>query len=242
MADIVTGTVTGQVDVSQLLMGQSDIRREQASDAAISQIENLKGFDRVNSDTLKSAWANTDATKDARHDVADRISATAAADSATQAAYFIAQQKNAMDAAAVAATTAATNEAGTLALQNAIAASGAQVAAANALAAATNAAAIQLDAAKTAAAVALSQAHLGFAVVTDGNATRALINTLKMDELNRLLTERNSAILESRGDSRLFGLSNQINALHSQFQAAAQGTVNFGTMGNNTPTSTNNVV
>ena len=75
-----------------------------------------------------------------------------------------------------------------------------------------------------------------------------------MDELNRLLGERNAEIIEQRGDSRYYkdgmqnvqtnALSSQINALHSQFQAATQGTVNFGTMSGSagTSSSTNNTV
>lgn len=264
MADIITGTTTGFVNNTpdSTLQGVSDIRREAEVAAALSQLENMKGFDRVNSDVLKTGWANSDVTKDARHDIVDRIAGVDANSSAQNAAYFIAQQKNATDAAAVAATTAAVNEAGILALQNSIAASANNVATANALAAATNAAAIQLDAAKNAAANALAQQMIGQQIVADGDRTRALINDHKYHDLNRLLVERNAEIVEERHESRHYrdrygdaqnqgmwtNLQSQLQMFQSQLtetrQAAQQGTVNFGTMSGNAGrnTSTNNVV
>ena len=211
MADIVTGTVTGQLDTSTIQAAFSDVRRETALEAGDIRREGAKEA----SDTRAANEANT-----------DRIVAQ-------DTAYFIAgQSQNFSNATSLAALTASTN------------ANFNQTLAAIQLAGQQSAAATALEGARSAAASALGQALLGTAIATDGAATRALMNSLKMDELNRMLGERNAVIVESRGDARLFGLSNQINALHSQFQAASQGTVNFGTMSGSagTNTSTNNVV
>lgn len=99
------------------------------------------------------------------------------------------------------------------------------------------------------------------AIRTEGDATRALINHNYNNTLrDELMTARN-ALIEVRGDvrhwehegrrhdrdflnSNIAAVSNQVNALHSQFQSATQGTVNFGSMSGNAGrnTSTNNVV
>jgi len=88
MADIVTGTVSGQVDVTQLLMGQADIRREQAVESAV-----------VSANVKESGWQNLNKTAE----VSDRIT-----DQDT--AYFIAGQAvNFQNATALAALTASSN-------------------------------------------------------------------------------------------------------------------------------------
>ena len=88
MAEIVTGTVSGQVDVTQLLMGQSDIRREQALEAN-GVVDAVK----------TSAWANSDRTGSE----ADRVVAQ-------DTAYFIAAQaQNFSNATALAALKASTD-------------------------------------------------------------------------------------------------------------------------------------
>jgi len=232
MADIVTGTVTGQLDVTSIIEGQSDIRRENV-------VESKDVIDAVKT----SGWANSDRTGTE----ADRVVAQ-------DTAYFIAgQQYSFQNATAVAALKASTDMQFASVL-NSINTQGALGQAATGLEGAKTAAAVALAGEKQAAATALAQALLGQQIVSDGNATRALINSLKMDELNRALIERNAEIVENRGDSRYWhgkysnsqseSLSSQINALHSQFQQATQGTVNFGTMTGNAGrnTSTNNVV
>jgi hypothetical protein len=229
MADIVTGSVTGQLDVTSLIEGHSDIRRESAHQSADIRRENAKEASDVIDQIKTSAWANSDRTGTE----ADRVVAQ-------ETAYFIAgQSQNFSNATALAALKAGTDMqfANTLAAINSSAQQGQ--------------AATALEGAKNAAATALGQANITNAIATDGNATRSLINSLKMDELNRVLAERQAEIIEYRGDSRHYrdgvsnlqsaALSNQINALHSQFQAATQKTVNFGTMGANTNTSSNNV-
>jgi hypothetical protein len=115
-------------------------------------------------------------------------------------------------------------------------------------------AAVQLAVAQAATATALASASISQQIVHDGNATRALFQEITREELNRKLIERNAEAVECRAESRYYqnGMTNgqfssvasQINALHSQFQSATQGTVNFGSMSGNAGrnTSTNNVV
>ena len=61
MADIITGTVTGSVDNTKdlILSGVADLRRELANESTGIQLENMKGFDRVNADVLRSAASGT---------------------------------------------------------------------------------------------------------------------------------------------------------------------------------------
>jgi hypothetical protein len=229
MADIVTGTVSGQLDTTSIMQDHADIRREAAQNTADIRRETAKEASDVIDATKTAAWANSDRTGTE----ADRVVAQ-------DTAYFIAaQSQNFSNATALAALKAGTD----MQFANTL---GAISQAAQAGQAAT-----ALEGAKTSAAIALGQALLGQQLVADGNSTRALINALKMEELNRVLSERQAEIIEQRGDSRYYRdgmtnlqantLSSQINALHSQFQQATQKTVNFGTMGANTTSASNNV-
>lgn len=118
------------------------------------------------------------------------------------------------------------------------------------------------DEATTAAQAAVVAGYLARELAaSEGAATRALINSQYADGLRDKL----SAVIASeallRGEVRhwehegrrfereigqygINNLSNQVAALHSQFQSATQGTVNFGSMSGNAGrnTSTNNVV
>lgn len=232
MADIVTGTVTGQVDVTQLLMGQSDIRREQEEIGSNVRRETAKEASDLTDAVKTSAWANADRTGTE----ADRVVAQ-------DTAYFIAGQSQAFSTAtALAALTASNN------------ANFNQTLAAIQLAATQTAAAATLAGSKAEAASALGQALIGQQIVADGASTRALVNELKMADLNRMLIERNADIVDHRSDARYYqqqygnaqfaAVTSQVNSLNSQFQEARQGTVNFGTMSGSagTQNSTNNVV
>jgi hypothetical protein len=230
MADIVTGTVTGQLDTTDLLRLGGDIRREQEAIGSTIRRETAKEASDLQ-DTVKTAgWANSDRTGTE----ADRVVAQ-------DTAYFIAQQQYAFNnATAVAALKAGTDMqfANTLAAINS--------------AALTGQAATALEGAKTAAAAALGQALIGQQIVADGEKTRALVNSLKFDELNRMLVERNAEIVENRGDSRYWQgqhnnsqyaqLTSQVNALNSQLTETRQGMVNFGSMTGVGQTSTANSV
>jgi hypothetical protein len=254
MADIVTGTTTGQLDLTAVLQDHADIRREAALNTADIRREQEQIGSDIRRETAKEASDVIDATKTAAWANSDRTGTEADRVVAQDTAYFIAaQSQNFSNATALAALTASNNANFNQTLA-AIQLAGQQSTAAAALEGAKNAAATALEGAKAAAAAALGQAMIGTAIVADGNSTRALINTLKMEELNRVLTERQAEIIEQRGDARYYkdgmnnvqtnALSSQINALHSQFQAATQGTVNFGTMSGSagTNTSTNNTV
>lgn len=218
MADIVTGTVSGQVDMSDVNRSIADVRREQESIGADIRRETAKEASDVIDNVKTAAWANSDRTGTE----ADRVVAQ-------DTAYFIAGQSQAFsNATAIAALKAGTD------MQFANTLSAIQAAAL------TGQAATALEGAKSAAAAALAQALIGQQIVADGNATRALVNTLKMDELNRMLSERNAEIVEYRGDSRHWQgqysnaqfaqVTSQVNALNSQLTETRQGMVNFGTM------------
>jgi hypothetical protein len=124
-----------------------------------------------------------------------------------------------------------------------------------------------LESAKVAAAVALGQSQLSKEIAEskydvskqiayENEKTRDLVNSLKNDELNRLLIERNTDINSLRGDywgvrdglfnSQFAALSSQVNsqlnALNSQIAETRQGMVNFGTMAGVGQTSTSNAV
>lgn len=104
--------------------------------------------------------------------------------------------------------------------------------------------------------VAESKYDLSKQIAIENEKTRDLINSLKNDELNRLLIERNTDLTSCRGDywgarDGLFNtqfaalssqLNSQVNALNSQLAETRQGMVNFGTMAGVGQSSTNNNV
>jgi hypothetical protein len=252
MADIVTGTTTGQVDLSNLLQDHADIRREnvqseaqvrrdvvatsgdvrreQAEIGAASAYQNATQHGSIVDAVKTAGWANSDRTGTE----ADRITGQ-------DTAYFIAGQQYAFNnATAVAALKAGTDMqfANTLAAINS--------------AALTGQAATALEGAKNASATALGQALVGQQIVADGNATRALLNALNADSLNRQLIERNSEIVAERDRSGFWqgqhnngqfaAVTSQLNAFQSQLQETRQGMVNFGSMSGVGQTSTSNNV
>ena len=89
-------------------------------------------------------------------------------------------------------------------------------------------------------------------VIDDGAATRALINQLKTDELNRLLIERNTDLSCCRNDyhrasdgivnAQYAALVSQMNAFQSSLAETRQGMINFGTMTGNAQTATTSQV
>ncbi len=124
-----------------------------------------------------------------------------------------------------------------------------------------------LESARLGAAVALGQSQiskeiaeskydLSKQVAYENEKTRDLINSLKNDELNRLLIERNTDLNHCRHDywgardglfnSQFAALSSQVNsqlnALNSQIAETRQGMVNFGTMAGVGQSSTSNAV
>jgi hypothetical protein len=236
MADIVTGTVTGQLDTTDILRSiadnrqeqeaiGSDIRREQEQIGSTIRRETAKEASDVIDSVKTSAWANSDRTGTE----ADRVVAQ-------DTAYFIAGQQYSFSNATALAALKASTDAQFAATQAAIA-----------LAAQQTAAAATLAGAKAESATALGQALIGQQLVADGNSTRALVNSLKMEQLNRELIERNSALVEARGDARCWqnqhsnsqfaAVSSQLQAFQSQLAETRQGVVNLGTMTGTTQTA-----
>lgn len=76
-------------------------------------------------------------------------------------------------------------------------------------------------------------------ITAEGDRTRALINDLKYQDLNRDLIERNSILTEERwgrrywrdfaGQSQYAALNSQLQAFGSQLNDTRNGMVNFGT-------------
>jgi hypothetical protein len=124
-----------------------------------------------------------------------------------------------------------------------------------------------LESAKVAAAVALGQSQISKEIAEskydvskqiayENEKTRDLVNSLKNDELNRLLIERNTDLQHCRHDywgarDGLFNtqfaalssqLNSQVNALNSQLAETRQGMVNFGSMNGVGQSSTSNNV
>lgn len=268
MADIITGTVSGYVNNNPevTLAAINDTRRENTLDHGRQDLENMKGFDRINADVLGSSWKNSDVTKDgtysvtnavkdARFEIASRIGETTESTKRDMTAYFIAS------------TQAATENAREIAGLKSAADMTAQKLALDIAAGANNAAfAAQLASEKIGTAQALATALLGRdvlmgqnqierTVVAEGAATRALINDLKYHDLNRHLVERNTELVEAvaerreyryRADQNQFqgqfaALQNQIQAFGSNLQDTRNSLVNFGSMskgaGNQSATS-----
>lgn len=196
MADIVTGTVSGQVDMTAIQNNLSDIRREANSLAA-------------------TTLAATSAVATDLNRTVDNIAA---------------QQAMAVN---LVARDVVDNRAQISAL-------GYQVRDGFAAAAKDS----EINALKTQVQLAQQSTYLSDKIDNGNMATRDLLVGFNNADLNRRLIERNNEIVETRGDHRFYGLSNQINALHSNLQAATQGTVNFGSMSGNAGrnTSTNNIV
>jgi hypothetical protein len=252
MADIVTGTVTGQLDETANLQGQADIRRENVvSEANIRRdvafesgnirATTLASGSDIRRETAKEAADTNDIVKTAAWANSDRTGTEADRVVAQDTAYFIAGQQYAFSNATALAALKASTDQQFAATQAAI-----QLAASQTSAAAT------LAGERAASAAALGQALIGQQIVQDGNSTRALVNELKMEQLNRELIERNAALVSERdrcgywqnqhGNSQFASVNSALQAFQSQLQETRQGMVNFGTMAGVGQTSTSNNV
>lgn len=101
-----------------------------------------------------------------------------------------------------------------------------------------------------------TQVYIADKVGADGEKTRALIESLKNADLNRMLIERNAALVEETAERRHWrhnadlyqsqgqwaALQSQLQAFQSQLQETRQGMVNFGTMAGVGQSSTSNNV
>lgn len=110
----------------------------------------------------------------------------------------------------------------------------------------------EINALKTQVELAKQTTYLSDKIDAGNEKTVALINSLKEADLNRMLIERNSELVEERGDNRHWryradqgqwqALSSQLQAFQSQLQETRQGMVNFGTMAGVGQSSTSNNV
>lgn len=110
----------------------------------------------------------------------------------------------------------------------------------------------EINALKTQMETAKQTTYLSDKIDADGEKTRALVNSLKEQELNRMLVERNTELVNAYADRRHWrhfadqgqwqALNNQLQAFQSQLQETRQGMVNFGTMAGVGQTSTSNNV
>jgi ABC-type uncharacterized transport system ATPase component len=97
----------------------------------------------------------------------------------------------------------------------------------------------EINALKTQVAIQQQSTYLSDKIDNQAEATRALINDLKTQDLNRMLIERNAEIVEERGERRHWrhaadqgqwaALQSQIQAFGSQLSDARNSMVNFGT-------------
>lgn len=127
MADIVTGTVTGQLDTSGLVRDHADIRREQESIGSDIRREVANEACKLNDSVKTAGWHNSDRTGTE----ADRIS-----NQATQ--FYISGQKDAHETATSVAALKATQDLNFQAMQAAIQLAAEKNAAATALASAAS--------------------------------------------------------------------------------------------------------
>ena len=212
---------------------------EPYTDVMASTIENLKGFDRVNADVLRTGWESVVATKDARHDLASSVASSTAelsrqvdAIDDTVTAQIIGLARDSADIRAqVLGLTFQVRDGFTSAAKDS-----------------------EINGLKTQVELAKQSVYLSDKIDGQSERTRELINDQKNADLNRYLIERNSELTELRHEGRYWrghfdqsqyaGLSNQMQNFQSQLQEARQGTVNFGTMTGNAGRnqSTNNVV
>lgn len=249
MADIVTGTVSGQVDMTSVLDSVASARREAAKEANDANTENMKGFDRVNADVLrmgadtvkesiKGDWHNSDAIKDSRHATAQAISlATAdlskqvdAVDDTLSAALSVISRESADNRAQITALGFQLRDGFTASAKDA-----------------------EINSLKTQIETAKQTTYLSDKISNEGEKTRHLVNELKGHDLNRMLIERNALLTDAyadgrhwrdRGDMGQFAaINSQLQAFASQLQETRQGVTNFGTMSGNAgrQQSTNNV-
>lgn len=219
----------------------SDVRREAAEHAATSAYQNATQHGGIVDAVKTVGWHNSDRTGTE----ADRVTGQASQ-------YFIAAQQYAFDNSRDVAALKATTDLQFANTMGEIKTQGALGQAAASLEGAKTAAAVALAGERAAAATALAQALLGQQIVADGNSTRALINAMNADALNRQLIERNAEIVSERDRSHYWhgqhnngqfaAVTSQLNAFQSQLQETRQGMVNFGTMAGVGQSSTSNNV
>lgn len=228
MADVYTGTATGFVNnyPETTTATLSDIRREAAEHTNEIVKEGLKGD-----------YNTQGAIKDARFDINQRVSDSTAritsdvdrnADRLDTRFFDVARDTQDIRAQIISAQ---------------------QAMVAGFMGSAKDA---EINALKTQVELAKQSTYLSDKIDADGEKTRALVNSLKEQDLNRMLIERNTLLSEERFGRRYWShgadqgqwaaLNSQLQAFQSQLQETRQGMVNFGTMAGVGQTSTSNNV
>lgn len=218
--------IMAEVDTNYLADQHSDIRREAAEHTNEIVKEGLKGD-----------YATQGAIKDARFDINSRVSDSTArisadvdrnADRLDTRFFDVARDTQDIRAQIISAQ---------------------QAMVAGFMGSAKDA---EINALKTQIELSKQSTYLSDKIDNDGEKTRALINGLKEQELNRMLIERNTWLAEERGyghhwrhgydQAQFASLNSQLQAFQSQLQETRQGMVNFGTMRGVDQTSTSNNV
>jgi hypothetical protein len=237
-------------------IGQGDIRREQALGFGDVKYSIAEHSEATNRDVLTTGHNN-------------QVKVDEAADKILQRStdFYIASQARDFDTSRDLSALKATTDLAAQKLSTEILLSSERAATAAALESAKVAAAVALgqsqlskeiaeskyDVSKD---VAESKYDLSKQIAFENEKTRDLINSLKNDELNRLLIERNTDLQHCRHDywgsrdglfnSQFAALSSQVNSqlnsLNSQIAETRQGMVNFGTMAGVGQSSTSNAV
>lgn len=226
-------------------LGVSDVRREQAQGFDGVRYAIAEHSEATNRDVLTSGY-NTNVKVD---EAADKIQQRATD-------YFIASQQRDFDNSRDLSALRAQQDLAAQKLSTEILLATEKTATAAALESARLGAAVALGQSQLSKEIAESKFALSKEIAAEGGATRDLINSLKNDELNRLLIERNTDLQGCRHDywaarDGLFNsqfaalssqLNSQVNALNSQLAETRQGMVNFGTMAGVGQSSTSNAV
>ncbi len=226
-------------------VGQADIRREGAVGVGEIKYAIAEHSEATNRDVLNTGF-NTNVKVD---EAADKIQQRAAD-------FYIAAQARDFDQSRDLAALRATQDLAAQKLSSEILLATEKTATAAALESSKVAAAVALGQSQLSKEIAESKYDLSKQVAYENEKTRDLINSLKNDELNRLLIERNTDLNHCRHDywgardglfnSQFAALSSQVNsqlnALNSQIAETRQGMVNFGTMAGVGQSSTSNAV
>lgn len=219
----------------------SDIRREQAVGFGETKFAIAASSESTNRDILQTGAHTTTKVDEA----ADKIQQRATD-------FYLSGQARDFDTARDVAALRSQSDLTSQKLAADILLAGERAASAAALEASRTANSLALGHAQISKEIAESKYDISRQVADDGDATRALINSLKNDELNRLLIERNTDVNHFRhgywdavggaNNAQFASVASQLNAFQSQLQETRQGMVNFGTMAGVGQSSTSNNV
>ena len=230
-----------EVDTYTLANQHADIRREGAEHTSELRYDIGQGVNEGVKETLKSGWANVDATKDSRFGVISTVEAVA-----DRIVDRVEEGKDAI----MARTWDVGRDTQDIRAQII---SQQQYTVAGFLGVAKDA---EINALRTQVELAKQTTYLSDKIDGQAEKTRELVNALNDQSLNRQLIERNTEIVEEREGRRYWrhhgeqnqwasqfsALQNQMQNFNSQLSETRQGMVNFGTMAGVGQSSTNNNV